>query len=154
MIVDGPIPERVLTLVAAATIFAVMFALGLGIVRGQFRGYLAEPGVAKDSRTETFAALRLDIDSWRWQGVPIYIRAGKSLPVTCTEIVVRLRRAPRIFPTGIEMSQGAPNYLRFRLGSEAEIALGARWARASSRRASRWSARRSNSMPAIPRPTR
>src|SRR5208282_5185998 len=55
------------------------------VVRGRFRGFLSEPGVAKDSRTETFAALRLDINSWRWDGVPFYIRAGKSLPVTCTE---------------------------------------------------------------------
>ena len=66
-----------------------------GLVRGQFRGYRNESGVAPDSRVETFAALRLGIDSWRWQGVPFCIRAGKSLPVTCTEIVVRLRRAPR-----------------------------------------------------------
>ena len=63
------------------------------VVRGQFRGYRKEPGVAPDSQVETFAALRLEIDSWRWQGVPFYIRAGKSLPVTCTEVVVRLRRA-------------------------------------------------------------
>jgi glucose-6-phosphate 1-dehydrogenase len=91
------------------------------IVRGQFRGYRDEPGVAKDSRTETFAALRLDIDSWRWQGVPIHIRAGKSLPVTCTELVVRLRRAPRIFPT----RAGLPNHFRFRIGPDTTIALGA-----------------------------
>jgi len=90
------------------------------IVRGQFRGYFAEPGVAKDSRTETFAALRLDIDSWRWQGVPIYIRAGKSLPVTCTELVVRLRRAPKIFPT----RSGVPNHVRFRISPDTTIALG------------------------------
>src|SRR5262245_36129178 len=90
------------------------------IVRGQFRGYLAEPGVAKDSRTETFAALRLDIDSWRWQGVPFYIRAGKSLPVTCTELVVRLRRAPKIFPT----RAGLPNHFRFRISPDQTIALG------------------------------
>jgi len=90
------------------------------IVRGQFHGYLAEPGVAKESRTETFAALRLDIDSWRWQGVPIYIRAGKSLPVTCTELVVRLRRAPKIFPT----RAGLPNHVRFRISPDQTIALG------------------------------
>jgi glucose-6-phosphate 1-dehydrogenase len=90
------------------------------LVRGRFRGYLDEPGVAKDSRTETFAALRLDIDSWRWRGVPFYIRAGKSLPVTCTEVVVRLRRAPRVFPA----SAGAPNHLRFRISPETTIALG------------------------------
>ncbi len=90
------------------------------LVRGQFRGYLDEPGVAKDSRTETFAALRLEIDSWRWAGVPIYIRAGKSLPVTCTEVVVRLRRAPKIFPE----CHGVPNHLRFRISPEMTIALG------------------------------
>ena len=90
------------------------------VVRGQFRGYRAEPGVAADSRVETFAALKLDIDSWRWQGVPFYLRAGKSLPITCTEVVVRLRRAPRIFPT----ANGAPNYCRFRISPEMTIALG------------------------------
>ncbi len=68
------------------------------LVRGQFRGYRKEPGVAPDSRVETFAALRLEIDSWRWKGVPIYIRAGKCLPVTCTEVVVRLRRPPTMYP--------------------------------------------------------
>ena len=90
------------------------------LVRGQFRGYLDEPGVAKGSHTETFAALRLDIDSWRWQGVPFFIRAGKSLPVTCTEVVVRLRRAPQIFPG----CAGEPNHLRFRISPETTIALG------------------------------
>ena len=90
------------------------------LVRGQFRGYRDEPGVAKDSQTETFAALRLEIDSWRWAGVPIYIRAGKSLPVTCTEVVVRLRRAPKIFPE----CHGVPNHLRFRISPEMTIALG------------------------------
>jgi len=59
------------------------------LVRGQFRGYRNENGVAKDSQTETFAALKLEINSWRWKGVPFYIRAGKNLPVTCTEIVAR-----------------------------------------------------------------
>src|SRR5262245_26026619 len=64
------------------------------VVRGQFRGYRSETGVATDSKVETFAALQLAIDSWRWQGVPFYIRAGKCLPVTCTEVVVRLRQPP------------------------------------------------------------
>jgi glucose-6-phosphate 1-dehydrogenase len=64
------------------------------VVRGQFRGYRLEKGVARDSKVETFVALRLQIDSWRWQGVPFYIRAGKCLTVTCTEVVVRLRRPP------------------------------------------------------------
>ena len=68
------------------------------LVRGQFRGYRKEKGVAPDSQVETFAALRLEIDSWRWQGVPFYIRAGKCLPVTCTEVLVRLRQPPTIFP--------------------------------------------------------
>src|SRR5258708_38118461 len=64
------------------------------LVRGQFRGYLSEKGVSPDSKVETFAALELRIDSWRWQGVPFYIRAGKCLPVTCTEVVTRLRKPP------------------------------------------------------------
>ena len=67
------------------------------VVRGQFRGYRAEPGVARDSRVETFAALRLEIESRRWKGVPVYLRAGKCLPVTCTEIVVRWRQPPTTF---------------------------------------------------------
>jgi glucose-6-phosphate 1-dehydrogenase len=69
---------------------------------------------------ETFAALKLEIDSWRWAGVPFYIRAGKSLPVTCTEVVVRLRRAPKIFPA----CPGAPNYFRFRISPEMNLAIG------------------------------
>ena len=91
------------------------------LLRGQFRGYRQEPGVAPDSQTETFAALRLEIDSWRWQGVPFYIRAGKSLPVTCTEVIVRLRQAPRTFPH----STSIPNHVRFRINPEVTIALGA-----------------------------
>ena len=69
------------------------------IIRGQFRGYRSEKGVAPDSKAETFVALRLEINSWRWQGVPIYIRAGKCLPVNCTELLIRLRRPPRLFPS-------------------------------------------------------
>ena len=90
------------------------------LVRGQFHGYRQEPGVTPDSQVETFAALRLEIDSWRWQGVPFYIRAGKSLPVTCTEVIVRLREAPRIFPH----CAAIPNYLRFRINPDMAIALG------------------------------
>ncbi|MBV8653207.1 MAG: glucose-6-phosphate dehydrogenase [Alphaproteobacteria bacterium] len=90
------------------------------LVRGQFKGYLDEPGVAPGSKVETFAALRLEIHSWRWHGVPFYIRAGKSLPVTCTEIIVRLRRAPRVYPLSI----GDANYLRFRISPQTSIALG------------------------------
>ena len=90
------------------------------LVRGQFRGYRDEKGVASNSQVETFAALRLDVNSWRWQGVPFYIRAGKSLPVTCTEVVVRLRRPPTIFPT----SSPSPNYFRFRISPDVTAAFG------------------------------
>jgi glucose-6-phosphate 1-dehydrogenase len=91
------------------------------VVRGQFRGYLQEKGVAPNSHIETFAALRLEINSWRWQGVPFYIRAGKNLPVTCTEVFVQLRRPPAIFP-GCCIQ---PNYIRFRLNPDVTIAFGA-----------------------------
>lgn len=90
------------------------------IVRGQFRGYLDEKGVAPDSKVGTFAALRLEVNSWRWQGVPFYIRAGKSLPVTCTEIVCRLRKPPTIIPADVLHS----NYLRFRISPDVCIAMG------------------------------
>jgi glucose-6-phosphate 1-dehydrogenase len=90
------------------------------VVRGQFRGYRTEKGVAPSSTTETFAALRLEVDSWRWQGVPFYIRAGKCLPVTCTEVLVRLRRPPPVFPS----SPLTPNHMRFRISPEVAIALG------------------------------
>jgi glucose-6-phosphate 1-dehydrogenase len=90
------------------------------IVRGQFRGYRSEKGVAANSTMETFVALRLEIDSWRWQGVPFYIRAGKSLPVTCTEVVVRLRQPPTMFHGfGLES-----NYCRFRISPDMTIAIG------------------------------
>jgi glucose-6-phosphate 1-dehydrogenase len=91
------------------------------LVRGQFRGYRKEAGVAPDSRVETFAALRLDVDSWRWKGVPFYIRAGKCLPVTCTEIVVRLRRPPTMYQ-GFDLK---PNYCRLRISPDITIAIGA-----------------------------
>jgi len=90
------------------------------LVRGQFRGYRKENGVAPDSKVETFAALQLNMDSWRWQGVPFYIRAGKSLPVTCTEIVVRLREPPIVFPT----CSRARNYFRFRVSPNVTAAFG------------------------------
>jgi glucose-6-phosphate 1-dehydrogenase len=90
------------------------------LVRGQFRGYRNESGVAPDSKVETFAALQLNVDSWRWQGVPFYIRAGKSLPVTCTEIVVRLREPPIVFPT----CSRARNYFRFRVSPSVTAAFG------------------------------
>jgi glucose-6-phosphate 1-dehydrogenase len=90
------------------------------VVRGQFRGYRSEQGVAPDSKAETFAALRLEINSWRWQGVPIYIRAGKCLPVTCTEVMIRLRRPPQLFPCALSV----PNYFRFRISPDVTTALG------------------------------
>jgi glucose-6-phosphate 1-dehydrogenase len=90
------------------------------IVRGQFRGYLNEPGVAKGSTTETFSAVRLNIESWRWQGVPFHIRAGKCLPVTSTEIVVRLRRPPKLYPA----AHLGSNYFRFRISPDVTTALG------------------------------
>jgi glucose-6-phosphate 1-dehydrogenase len=91
------------------------------LVRGQFRGYRSETGVAPNSTVETFVALRLRIDSWRWQGVPFYIRAGKSLPVTCTEVVVRLRQPPTMFHS-FDLE---PNYCRFRISPDITIAIGA-----------------------------
>jgi glucose-6-phosphate 1-dehydrogenase len=91
------------------------------LVRGQFQGYRNEPGVAPDSTVETFVALRLEIDSWRWQGVPFYIRAGKCLPVTCAEVVVRLRRPPTMFQ-GFDL---AANYCRFRVSPDVTFAIGA-----------------------------
>jgi|SRR5580658_2441544 glucose-6-phosphate 1-dehydrogenase len=89
-------------------------------VCGQFRGYREEKGVAKDSRTETFAALKLEINSWRWKGVPFYIRAGKCLPVTCTEILAKFRKPPSLIPS----SRLTENHLRLRLSPEATIAMG------------------------------
>jgi glucose-6-phosphate 1-dehydrogenase len=93
------------------------------VVRGQFRGYRNEQGVASDSKVETFAAMRLEVDSWRWSGVPFYLRAGKMLPVTATEVVVDLRPPPtHVFG---ELGPEQPNYLRFRVGPDVAIALGA-----------------------------
>jgi glucose-6-phosphate 1-dehydrogenase len=95
--------------------------LGAGsLVRGQFRGYRSEPGVKPDSTTETFAALRLDIDSPRWSGVPFYVRAGKSLPVTCTEILVRFQRPPNAYSD----LATAPNHVRMRISPTVQFAIG------------------------------
>jgi len=93
------------------------------LVRGQFRGYREEPGVARDSKVETYAALVLYIDSWRWSGVPFYLRAGKRLPVTATEVVVELRPPPaNVFG---KVAPEQPNHVRFRLGPDVAIAIGA-----------------------------
>jgi glucose-6-phosphate 1-dehydrogenase len=98
------------------------------MVRGQFRGYRDEPGVAKDSYMGTYAALKLWIDSWRWADVPFFVRAGKSLKMTCTEVVVELKNPPQVVFKEAAFSQG--NYVRFRLGPQVQIALGARAKRA------------------------
>jgi len=89
-------------------------------VRGQFKGYRNEPGVAPDSKVETFAALKLHIDSWRWRGVPFYIRAGKNLPVTCTELEVKLRHPPTMYNRYDLKS----NYFRFRISPSVVAAFG------------------------------
>lgn len=90
------------------------------VIRGQFTGYLDEPGVKTNSNVETFAALRLHVNSWRWDGVPFYIRAGKNLPVTCTEVIARLRKPP---VSGNSTSNMPQNYVRFRISPEMTIAM-------------------------------
>jgi glucose-6-phosphate 1-dehydrogenase len=91
------------------------------VVRGQFDGYLQEPGVKPKSQVETYVALKVCINSWRWKDVPFYIRTGKSLPVTATEVVARLRRHPDIF----SRDPLPPNYVRFRVSPDMTIGLGA-----------------------------
>ena len=94
------------------------------VVRGQFRGYREEPGVAADSGVETYVAARLAIDTWRWAGVPFYIRAGKHLPVTDTEVLVEFRRPPlELFG---ELIPARSNHLRLHLGPDVRIELGMR----------------------------
>src|SRR6185312_14874348 len=90
------------------------------MVRGQFRGYRDEPGVAAGSQVETFAAVRLEVDSWRWAGVPFLVRAGKRLPVAATEVFVKLKQPP------LSKLDPGSNYFRFRLGPDLAISLGAR----------------------------
>jgi glucose-6-phosphate 1-dehydrogenase len=90
------------------------------LVRGQFHGYLDEKGVAPGSQVETFAALRLDVKSWRWEGVPFYIRAGKNLPLTCTEVIARFKRPPTTATTEPNVPQ---NYMRFRISPEMTVAM-------------------------------
>ncbi|MEO8325242.1 MAG: glucose-6-phosphate dehydrogenase [Nitrospirota bacterium] len=98
---------------------------GKSLVRGQFRGYRDEAGVRPDSPVETFASMQLHIDSWRWEGVPFFIRAGKCLPVTATEVLVRLKHPPhQLFD---DTRSDASNHVRFRLGPDrVAIAVGAR----------------------------
>lgn len=91
------------------------------LIRAQFRGYRQESGVQPNSSVETFAALRLEIDSWRWKDVPFYIRAGKNLPVTCTEVFARFRKPPTV----LKQSVVSHNHMRFRISPEMAIAIGA-----------------------------
>jgi glucose-6-phosphate 1-dehydrogenase len=91
------------------------------IVRGQFEGYKKEAGVSSESQVETFAAVRLEIDSWRWAGVPFFIRAAKCMPETATEVMVELKRPPVV-----GLAEGKGNYLRLRLSPDVNIAIGAR----------------------------
>jgi glucose-6-phosphate 1-dehydrogenase len=96
------------------------------LVRGQYAGYRKEPGVAKRSDVETFCALRLFIDSWRWAGVPWYLRSGKYLAETATEVVVELKPPPQRLFADSAPAAGESNYLRFRLSPDPAIALAAR----------------------------
>jgi glucose-6-phosphate 1-dehydrogenase len=93
------------------------------LVQGQFLGYRDEPGVAPNSRVPTYSALRLFLDSWRWEGVPFLVRAGKGLKKTCTEVTVVFKQAPQVVFS--VPPRGSNNYLRFRLSPKVEIALGA-----------------------------
>lgn len=90
------------------------------VVRGQFKGYRAEPGVSANSNVETFAALKLEVDSWRWRGVPFYIRAGKNLPVTCTELQIKLRHPPTMY----NQYDLKTNHFRFRISPSVVAAFG------------------------------
>jgi glucose-6-phosphate 1-dehydrogenase len=94
------------------------------VIRGQYEGYRQEPDVSPESDVETYAALRLHVDSWRWAGVPIYIRAGKKLAMTATEVFVSLERPP--LPVFDDVVDAPPNHVRFRLSPDVVIELGAR----------------------------
>jgi glucose-6-phosphate 1-dehydrogenase len=115
---DDLIDEKVQVLKAIRTLTAD------DVVRGQFDGYLKEPGVAPNSTRETFAAVRFMIDTWRWQDVPFYVRAGKNLPVHATEVLVRFKRPPLAVFDGFQQDQA--NYLRFRIAPVVAIGIGAR----------------------------
>jgi glucose-6-phosphate 1-dehydrogenase len=110
-----------------AKVFQAMQPLAPGdLVRGQYAGYRQEPGVARRSDVETFCALRLFIDSWRWQGVPWYVRSGKHLAVTATEILVELKPPPQRLFADSQPAHGRANYLRFRISPGSAIGLAAR----------------------------
>ena len=114
-----------------AKVFQAMRRLtAADIVRGQYAGYRAEPQVAKDSDVETFCAMRLHIDSWRWGGVPWLLRSGKCLPATACEVLVRLKPPPQQLFADTPATSTGGNYLRFRLSPHSAIALAARVKRA------------------------
>jgi glucose-6-phosphate 1-dehydrogenase len=105
-------------------VFQAMRSLSAdAVVRGQYEGYRDEPGVAPDSSIETYVACRFEIDSWRWSGVPFYVRAGKSLPVGGLEALVELRDPPRMLFAEPHLPQPHPNLLRFRLGSSDGVTM-------------------------------
>ncbi len=122
---DGPVGQDVEAIRdEKARVFKAIAPLDAAhVIRGQYRGYRDEPGVAPNSMVETFAAVVLRIDTWRWADVPFYIRAGKCLSSTITEVIVELKRPPRdIFGEHLPCT----NYLRFRIGPETAIAIGMR----------------------------
>jgi glucose-6-phosphate 1-dehydrogenase len=96
------------------------------VVRGQFEGYRDEPGVAKDSDVETFCAMRVMIDSWRWAGVPWYLRSGKNLATTACEVLVELKAPPQLLFGDAGPTEGSGNYFRFRISPDPAIAIAAR----------------------------
>lgn len=110
-----------------AKVFKAMRPLRpVDLVRGQYAGYRSEPGVAKNSDVETFCALRLEVDSWRWEGVPWYLRSGKYLADTASEVMVELKPPPqKLFADSASINERS-NYLRFRLSPDSAIALAAR----------------------------
>ena len=113
------------------------------VVRGQMRGYRDEAGVQADSKTETFVALRLEINSWRWKGVPFYIRAGKNLPVTATEVIVKLRQPPAVF------TELPPSGQLFSLSRDARFDDRGKHAGQESGRAARRATGRTRDQPAV-----
>ena len=110
----------------AAVFHAMRPAAAADIVRGQYEGYRAEKDVAADSDVETFCALRLHIDSWRWAGVPWYLRSGKLLPTTAAEVLVLLRPPPQALFDDSQPRHGRANYVRFKLQPVSAVALAAR----------------------------
>jgi glucose-6-phosphate 1-dehydrogenase len=122
---DGPVGHNVEAIrdEKARVLRAIAPLDAAHVVRGQYRGYREEPDVSPSSTVETFAAVELRIDTWRWAGVPFFIRTGKCMPRTVTEVMAQLEKPPRdIFREGV----ACPNYFRFRLGPEMAIALGMR----------------------------